>query len=146
MRSLALLVLFMGVAQAAPPPPGAVPVMVSGAWARATLPHQDTGVVYLTLQSPRGDVLTGADTAEAGMAMLHQSTHAGAMAGMEDVDNVPLPAGQVVRLAPGGTHIMLMSLKHALKVGSSVRVALHFARAGTQEIAVPVLPAGATGP
>ncbi len=119
---------------------------ITQAWARATLPNQDTGVVYLTLQSPTADALTGADTPDAGMAMLHQSTSHNGMADMQDVDSVPLPAGKPVPLAPNGTHIMLMDLKHALKPGATLHLTLHFAHAPSQEIAVPVRPIGATGP
>jgi copper(I)-binding protein len=119
----------------------AAPVSVTGAWSRATLPHQNEGVAYMRLTSPDGDVLTGADSAEAGMAMLHQAVRnaPGSMV-MQDVDNIALPAGQSVMLAPGGTHIMLMDLKHALKPGDTLHLTLHFARSGDQAIDVPVRP------
>jgi copper(I)-binding protein len=122
------------------PAAAAQPVDISAPWSRATLPHQDVGVAYMTLRSAAGDVLTGATTSDAGMAMLHQSTKHGAMAGMEDVDNIPLPAGQTVTLGPDGTHIMLMDLKHPLKAGDTLHLTLHFARSGDQDVAVPVRP------
>ena len=145
MRFVVGLAVTLAAAGAWAQPPRA-PVQVSGAWARATLPHQDTGVVYLTLVSPGGDVLTGADCPDAGMAMLHRNVRSGTMESMVDVDSVPLPAGQAVALAPSGMHIMLMNLKHALKAGAFVRVTLHFARAPAQDLTVPVRPAAATGP
>jgi copper(I)-binding protein len=80
------------------------------------------------------------------MAMLHQSTRTGTMEGMQDVDSVPLPAGSLVTLAPGATHIMLMDLKHPLKPGDTLTLELHFARAGTEAVNVPVRPIGASGP
>jgi copper(I)-binding protein len=131
--SLCFLVLGLSGAQAA--------VTVTGAWSRASLPHQTEGVAYLTLRSSDGDVLTGADAAEAGMAMLHQAvrTAPGTMS-MKDVDSLALPAGQSVALAPNGTHIMLMDLKHSLKPGDTVHLTLHFARSGDQTIDVPVRP------
>jgi copper(I)-binding protein len=122
------------------------PVVVSGAWARATLPGHDDGVVYMTLRSPAGDSLMGAETGQAQMAMLHQSTSAGGMAGMTDVDSVPLPMGKAVTLAPNGLHIMLMGLKHRLKAGDTLHLTLHFARAADQTVDVPVRPVAAVGP
>jgi len=126
--------------------PANAAVTVSGAWARATLPSQNTAVAYMTLTSPTPDALTGADSAEAGMVMLHQSTHANGMAGMADMDRVPLPAGRAVALAPNGAHMMLMDLTHPLKPGGTLHLTLHFAHAGDQRLDVPVRPIGATGP
>jgi copper(I)-binding protein len=119
----------------------AAPVSVTGAWSRATLPHQNEGVAYMSLMSPDGDVLTGADSADAGMAMLHQAVRSapGSMV-MRDVESIALPAGRPVALAPGGSHIMLMDLKHALKPGDTLHLTLHFARGGDQAIDVPVRP------
>jgi copper(I)-binding protein len=122
------------------------PVSVTGAWARATLPGQDEGVAYMTLRSPAGDSLMGVDTDQAQMAMLHQSTSAGGMAGMSDVTSIPLPLGKSVALSPNGLHIMLMGVKHRLKPGDTLHLTLHFARAADQTIDVPVRPAGAAGP
>ena len=91
------------------------------------------------------DALTGVASKQ-GMAMLHQSTNAGGMAGMEDMDSLALPAHQAVALAPGGTHIMLMDLKQALRAGDMLTLTLHFAHAPEQTITVPVRPVGASGP
>ncbi len=118
----------------------AAPVSVTGAWSRATLPHQDVGVAYMDLLSTEGNVLTGAESTDAGMAMLHQSTSRNGMEGMTDISNVALPAGQIVKLAPDGTHIMLMDLKHPLKPGDTLHLVLHFARGGDQTVDVPVRP------
>ena len=123
----------------------APPVTVTGAWARASLPLQDTSAAYMTLRSAAPDSLTGV-TGPNGMAMLHRSTHEGGMAGMADMDSLALPAGQVVTLAPGGTHIMLMDLKHRLRAGDTLTLTLHFAHAADQSVSVPVRPVGATGP
>lgn len=42
-----------------------------------------------------------------------------------------VPSGQVVKLAPGGLHLMLMDLTRPLEVGQTVTMELHFRRAGT---------------
>jgi copper(I)-binding protein len=122
------------------------PVTVSGAWARATLPHQDEGVAYLTLQSAAGDTLTSVASPEAGMVMLHATTEKNGMSDMQDMDSLKLPAGQAVTLAPGGMHLMLMDLKHPLKAGDSLHLSLTFAKSGNEDVVVPVLPVHATGP
>jgi copper(I)-binding protein len=154
MRRPALLLILLASAAMAAPRAGAAdalsdaqaPVSVSGAWARATLPGQDDGVAYMTLRSPAGDSLMGVESDQAQGAMLHQSTSTGGMAGMADVNSVPLPLGKAVALAPNGLHIMLMGLKHRLKAGDTLHLTLHFARAADQTVDVPVRPVAAVGP
>ena len=103
-------------------------------------------MAYLTLRSAGGDTLTGVDSPAAGMVMLHQTTQKNGVSSMEDVDSLALPAGKDVALAPGGTHLMLMDVKHALKPWDTLRLSLHFSKAGDVSVSVPVLPVSATGP
>ncbi len=124
----------------------AAPVEVSGAWARASAPGQTDGVVYMVLKSAEADRLTGAQSPEADMAMLHGTTRQGGMSGMQDMDALDLPPGKSVALAPHGTHLMLMGLKHPLLAGGKVEVELDFAKAGKMQVVVPVQPLGASGP
>jgi copper(I)-binding protein len=142
MKPLATLVALATLTTAAQ----AAPVTITAPWARATLPHQTESAAYLTLTSPTADTLTAIDTQDAGMAMLHQTTRTGTTAAMSDLDSLPLPAGKPVALAPNGTHIMLMDLKHPLKPGQTLHLTLTFAHAGQQTVAIPVLPARSTGP
>jgi copper(I)-binding protein len=48
----------------------------------------------------------------------------GHMMKMRQVDSIELPAGQVVNLASGGYHIMLIGLKRQLKEGDTVPLSL----------------------
>ena len=121
-------------------------VAVSDGWARATLPHQDEAAAYLTLRSTGGDTLTGIDSPQAGMVMLHQSTQRNGVSGMEDMDSLALPPGKAVTLAPGGMHLMLMDVKRSLQAGDTLHLSLHFSKAGDVIVALPVLPVSATGP
>lgn len=142
MRSLwpcaAVLALMMQAASASG-------VKVQAAWARATLPGQDEGAVYLSLTSDQADTLLGVSSPDAGEAMLHRATRRGSMSGMEDVNSLPVAAGQTVVFAPHGLHVMLMGLKHPLAAGATVRLSLRFAQAGTVAVSVPVRPVGFTG-
>ncbi len=119
---------------------------ITGAWARATVPGQDSGVAYLTIVSPVPDTLTGAASPAAGMVMLHRSTRGGGMAGMADVPALALPAGQKVVLAPGGLHLMLTGLHGSLRAGSRLGLDLIFAHAGRVHVDAPVMPIGIAAP
>ncbi len=140
--SCALLVLLAGSVR----PAWAQAVQVRGAWARATAPGQDTGVVYLSMTSPVADRLVAVSSPDAGMAMLHATTESGGMSGMTDVDGVAVPAGGTVKLVPHGMHVMLMDLKHGLVAGTEIGLDLKFAKAGVLHVHVPVQPIGAAGP
>ncbi len=139
-RSIAAAAAAILVAAAAPP------VRVTGAWARATVPGQDSGAVYLDITATSPDRLLSAASPDASAAMLHQTTHMGGMSGMSDMDAMPIPAGATVAFAPGGAHIMLMGLPHGLKAGTRIRLDLTFAHAGTVHVSVPVEPVTAAGP
>lgn len=120
---------------------------VDQAWARATAPGQDTGVVYATLLSPAGDRLLSVASPACSMAMLHENVVHGSMTAMQPLQTgLALPPSQPVHLAPGGIHIMLMGLKQPLVAGDHVPLALTFAHAGTLTVSVPIEPLGAAGP
>lgn len=122
------------------------PVAVHDAWARATAPGQTTGAVYMSLTSPAGDTLTGVSSPDAGAAMLHKTTQMNGMSDMSDMDNLPLPAGKKVTLAPQAMHVMLMDLKHPLVAGQNVEVDLTFAKSPGIQVKAPVQPIAASAP
>ena len=117
-------------------------MMVSNAWSRAALAGR-TGVVYLSMMATGGaDRLTGAQTAIADRAELHESLQSGGVMQMRPVAGVPVAAGATVTLAPGGFHIMLIGLHQALKPGDSFPLSLRFEKAGTVQTTVHVRDAG----
>ena len=106
-------------------------VVVSDPWARASILASRPGAAYLTLRSDADDRLLSATTPVA--RMIH-------------LDALDLPAGRMVRFAPGGMHLMLMGLAGKLDEGASFPLTLTFERAGAITVGVPVLGVAATGP
>lgn len=122
-------------------------VRAEDAFARATAPRQTVGAAYVTLTSQADDRLLSATSPAAARVELHTMTMDGAVMQMRELtDGLPLPAGQAVKLAPGGLHIMLVDLKAPLVSGQVVTVALRFQNAPPMELRVPVAPIGAQGP
>lgn len=116
-------------------------------WARATAPQQQVGGAYVTLTSPADDRLLGASSPIAGKVEVHEMRMDGAVMQMRELpDGLALPAGQAVRLAPGGRHIMLVDLRRPLKAGESVPVQLRFQHAPPLDLQFQVGPPGARGP
>lgn len=110
------------------------PVNVTDAWARVTPPEAKTSAIYMTIESEEGDALTGASVATdlAGMTQIHETVGGeghGEMK-MQEVDRVEIPAGETVKLEPGGYHVMLMELAKPIAAGDRIPVTLTFEQAG----------------
>jgi copper(I)-binding protein len=121
-------------------------VQVTEAWARATPGKSTIGTAYATVTAREDDRLLGAESPVAGTVQIHQHTMEGGVMKMRQVDAVPLPAGQPVKLSPGGYHIMLIDLKAPLVAGQSFPLTLKFEKAGTIETKVMIGGVGASGP
>lgn len=99
-------------------------ITVSASWARATAPGQDNGAVYLRIISQREARIVAVSSSVAASAEMHSMTHGNGIMKMRELATVPLPARQQVELGSGGSHIMLIGLKKALKVGNHVPLTL----------------------
>lgn len=140
-----MFVAMAAVLLAAPAHAQSPPVAVTGAWSRATPPGAEVGAIYLSLDSPAGDRLVSASSPAAAQAQVHEMRMDGAVMRMRELEGgLPLPAHQVVTLAPGGLHIMLMGLKEPLKQGTTVPLHLVFQSSPPLDIAVPVAALGAS--
>ena len=143
-QRILVLVAFLLLAGGAAAQTGSVEVR--DAWARATPGKADIGGVYLSLQSPVPDRLTGLSTPVASTAQLHTGAMEGGIMKMRPLPGLDLPAGEPVTLKPGAMHIMLLGLTGPLRPGQSFPLTLVFEKAGTREVTVSVEKAGAMGP
>ncbi len=145
MRPLLLATLLMAPLTVAPVWAQTAPA-VDHAWARATAPMAQTGAAYLVVHSPSADQITGFSTPVAATASLHRSQQVNGVMEMRPVDALPIQPGQDLKLSPGGYHIMLVGLKHALKAGDHFPLTVTFAHAAPITTDVTVERAGASGP
>jgi len=122
--ALALLGILIGGANAAP----SSKVAVTDGWIRS-MPAGIPAGGYFTLHNGTSQKLTlkGASSPACGMLMLHKSEEMGGMASMSDVSSIDIPAGETIKFAPGGYHLMCMNPTPAIKPGSKISVALEFA-------------------
>jgi periplasmic copper chaperone A len=110
---------------------------VSDAWARPTVAGQSGGGGFLTIVGgAAGDRLLAASADVSGTVELHTMRMDGNVMRMHPVEAIEVPAGQTVRLAPGGLHVMFIDLKAPLKEGSSFPLRLRFEKGG--EVTVPM--------
>ncbi len=99
-------------------------VDVKEAWVRSTLPAQKNSGAYMELVSSEASTLLSAASPVAGVVEIHSMKMEGDVMKMHSIQNLELPAGKTVKLAPGGYHIMLMELKQPLKKGEIVPITL----------------------
>jgi copper(I)-binding protein len=121
-------------------------IRIVAAWARAT--PGPTAAAYLELQNGGGeaDRLVGASTPLAERIEFHEHGNSGGVMSMAAVPDIALPPGETVRLAPGGTHLMLFRIARPLKPGDRFPLTLTFERAGSITIEVATAGPGALQP
>jgi copper(I)-binding protein len=102
-------------------------------WTRATPAAGIPGAGFLEIVNTgkEDDRLLDCRSVIADLVEIHSTSMQGGVDRMRPMPNgLPLPAGAKTVLAPSGTHLMLIGLKHALAVGEKVPIELHFAKAG----------------
>jgi len=99
-------------------------IAVSEAWARATVPGQDSGSVQFSIVSKKEAKLVSIASPVAGAVEIHSMTHENGKMKMRAVEFIALPAGKAVDLGKSGSHVMLLNLKQPLKAGDSVPMTL----------------------
>lgn len=140
--ALALAVLAVGAAAHAQ-------VSISDPWVRATVPQQKATGAFMHLQSAEDVKLVSGQSPVAGVFEIHEMALENSVMRMRELKGgLPLPAGQMVELKPGGYHIMLMDLKQQVKDGQTVPLTLVVegkdGKRQNIEVQAPVRPLGAT--
>jgi len=118
-------------------------------WTRATPPKAPTGGGYLTITNSgsEDDTLIAVSTPVSEKGELHIMEVKDGIMTMHPVEGgIVIPAGETVTLAPGGLHLMFIGLKESLKEGGMLPVTLTFAKAGTVETTLHIMPIGSQGP
>jgi copper(I)-binding protein len=107
-------------------------VLLEDAWVRALRalpPTQKVTAAYLTVSNPgdRPVTITGGSAELAGAVEIHTTREIEGYMRMEQLPHLHLPPGGSLRLAPGGTHLMLLQLERMPVAGETALVCLHLA-------------------
>jgi copper(I)-binding protein len=105
-----------------PGPQAPLPLRVTGAWARPSMPERPMSAAYGVIENPgtAAVVLTGVRCNATPNAQIHESFEENGMMRMRHIPELTVPAGGRVELRPGGHHIMLMMLPSPLAAGGRV--------------------------
>ncbi len=99
------------------------------AWVRALPPTQTTTAAYLVVANP-GNVtqtIVAASAELAGRVEVHTTREVDGLMRMQQLEQLQVPAGSEVALAPGGTHLMLLELERMPAEGESLKLCLELA-------------------
>ncbi len=119
---------------------------LSDPFTRATPPSAKTGGGFMTITNSgeADDRLVSVTSPAAAVVELHLMTMENEVMVMRSSpEGFVIPAGESVKLAPGGKHLMFMQLGGPFVEGAVVPVTLVFERAGSVDLELPVAPIGA---
>lgn len=91
------------------------------------------GYMTITNNGDAPDALIGV-TADFPRVMIHQTVEEDGIAKMSHVDRIEIPAGETVKLKPGGFHVMFMGLEEPLAAGETFPATLIFETAGEVDV------------
>ncbi len=97
---------------------------VDDAWVGATVPGQPVAAGYMTLSTQAPLRLLRIETPAAKVTQIHSMTNDGGIMRMRELGTLDLPEGRLVKLQPGGVHLMLSGLNAPLREGQRVRLTL----------------------
>jgi hypothetical protein len=124
-------------------------LVITQPWSRATPGGAKVGSGYLTIENKGSapDRLIGSSGDVAAKVEVHEMAMNNGVMTMRPLDKgLTVEPGKIVKLAPGGYHLMLLDIKRPLKRGDKVPVTLEFEKAGKVTILLDVEGVGAQGP
>jgi hypothetical protein len=117
-------------------------VEITMPYVRAVPPGQPNSAAFMTLtnSSDLDGALVAAASPAAEVVELHTHAMVDGMMRMRRVERIDLPAGETVKLAPGGLHVMLIGLVAPLAVDDMVEIRLSFDDGSERVVSAPVRP------
>lgn len=95
---------------------------------------------YLNIQNNSNETITlvSASSPNFSRIEIHRSVMQGEMVSMEKQDSLDIPAGETVKLSPGGYHLMLFNPGKPLRSGDTAIINLSFSNGHEQSIEASV--------
>lgn len=125
----------------------AADIDVNNPWARASAGMARAGAAFMEIRnSGATDRLVAATADVSETVELHTHIREGEIMRMRRVDAIDLPAGETVRLEPGGLHVMFLGLHAPLEEGQRFPLTLTFETAGDVTIDVEIKKATTMAP
>lgn len=109
-------------------------------WLRESVPGSENGAAFGVFANPSDQdiVIVGVDSDAADRVEIHQHVARGNEMRMEEIEALPVAAGEKVTLQPGGYHIMLFALADLLKIGDEYNMTIYLSNGDQVTVKVPV--------
>lgn len=109
---------------------------------RQPLPGRTVSVGYLTIEnsSAQSVQLLKATSPQFGNIELHNHQMVDGMMKMIRLKELQIPQGEVVKLQPGGLHLMMFRPTHTLVAGEEIQIDLHWSDNTIQSYRTQVVP------
>lgn len=119
-------------------------VVVRDAWVREAPPGAPVLAAYFILVNPgsKADKLVAVHCADFNKIEIHATEIRNGIARMFALDTLLIPPHTVVKLAPGGHHLMLHHPRRPLAAGMNVKLELRFESGTRLTVIAPVRRAG----
>lgn len=123
-------------------------VSVICAWAEATRPDVNIGSIYMDIRADQLATrrLTNAWSDLSAKAQLSVFRRSAGVLNRAKIDSIIIDAGQLVRLLPGGYHVLLVDLTEPLIPDTEFELILEFDETGAFRVPVRVVPIGSGRP
>jgi copper(I)-binding protein len=115
-------------------------IVVRDAWVREAPPGAAVLAAYFTLENTgtKEDKLVAVRGPDFDKIEIHATEIRAGVARMIALDALPIPPRGVIKLAPGGYHLMLHHPRRALAAGMSVKLELRFDSGAQLTVVAPV--------
>ena len=97
---------------------------VAEPWVRGTVAQQKATGLFARITSAQGGRLVSASSPVAGVVEIHEMVMENDVMKMREIPALDLPAGEQVKLTPGGFHLMMMDLKQPITAGKTLNFTL----------------------
>jgi copper(I)-binding protein len=111
---------------------------VDDPWVRTTVAEQKTTGAYMSITAAHGGTLVGVTSPIASSVEVHEMKMEGDVMHMRALDTLALPPGKKVEFKPNAYHLMLLGLKHPVKAGDVIPLALTIKDSAGKEQVVQV--------
>lgn len=115
-------------------------VVIEKSFARAAIIQQRNSAAFMNItnQGSSSAAIVTAKSPIAKIVELHTHINDKGVMRMRKIRQIDLPSNEVVKLKPGGLHIMLLGLNQNLKPGDEISVTLGFNDGSEKSLQVPV--------
>lgn len=115
-------------------------VSAADPWIREAPPGADRTAAYLRLKNDGEEdaQLAHVSSPDFGEVEIHETVHEDDRARMEELDELKIPAGEEVKLEPGGKHLMLLEPREHPEAGQMLTLVLEFEDGTMLDLMMPV--------